>query len=199
MKVPRIIVRDQAHDFGLQLFQASEAAPRQVSLQVLPHSLGRVQFRDVRLLEQQNDILWDAQLLLRMTPAVVQQQHVERVGPRLRELVQKHLELSRVELRHPQEIAITPGRRNRAVQMEVAEALLELADGLRATRRDAAAPNRVQPQAALVVGPDLSIQLSQNGTVPRGSTGLRLTRLNLFKPSTNLWLVLLMEMADKIM
>lgn len=89
-----------------------------------------------------------------MRPTIVDQQHIERVGVRLREVVQEPLKMRRVQRGQPQEIRVPGARCNRAVQVKVAVGVLIGADGLRAAGGNTPPPDRVQAQAAFVHGPD---------------------------------------------
>ncbi len=154
MKCGGIVGMHELDDAGLQIGKRSEASPGQLLLQILPHPLDRINLRRVRWLEQQDDILRNTQPLGRMTPRVIEQQHVERVRPRPRKLIEQAVDVVLIELGQAEQAAVTTSGRDGAIQGDVLAAVVGAANRLHAARRTTPPSDGLYPEATRSAGPD---------------------------------------------
>jgi hypothetical protein len=100
-----------------------------------------------------------------MSAALVQEQDVEAVRIRLRERVDKDLEIVGVEVGQFQKEALATGGRHCAIDVEPFKDVLDRADGLYATRSQPTATNSEQAKATLILTKD------PDGPRARGGNG----------------------------
>lgn len=89
-----------------------------------------------------------------MDTTVVQQQDIEAVRIRLRECVNKDLEIVGIQVRQFQKEALTTGRGHRTIHVEPLEDVLDRAYGLYTTRSQPAATDGQEAKAALILTED---------------------------------------------
>ncbi len=154
MKRRGIIRVDQINDAVLQRAKRIKRLPGQILFEVLPHPFDRIDLRRVRRLKQENDILGDAQVLGRMTARIVEEDDVDARCLCLRKRVQKELHMLGIQLREPNEEAISTGGGDEAIQVEVLEPVLIAPDGFDAPGRNPPPPDRLQAEATLISRPN---------------------------------------------
>ena len=89
-----------------------------------------------------------------MDTTVVQQQDIQAVRIRLRECVNKDLEIVGIQVRQFQKEALTTARGHRAIHVEPLEDVLDGAYRLYATRSQPAATDGEEAKAALILAED---------------------------------------------
>lgn len=91
---------DDVNDQGLECGQIRKACPGSCIVERLLDPLGWVDLRRAGRLEAQDHLRRARQVVGGMTATVLHQQHLARVGPCSRELVQKELEQHAVQRGH---------------------------------------------------------------------------------------------------
>ena len=131
--------------------QRHEVEPGQRILEVPPDSLNGVELWTIRRQEHQAHVRGEDQALGSMCPAIIEEQEVETRGESRCERVNEELKHLRIQIRPFQEEPLAGYRLHGAIDVEPFEDVLHGADRLYAPRREAAAADRQEAEAAVVL------------------------------------------------
>lgn len=107
--------------------------PGQVIFEITPETLNGIKFWTIGRQKDQAYVVWNAQVLGRMTATVIQHHQIERIGIGTRKGIDEDLEVDAIELRQFQQEVFPARWRNRTIEIEVLEIVLGDANGVNTT------------------------------------------------------------------
>ncbi len=178
LKGSGVVAVETSSDLILECEEVIEAGPGEAVFESEPDPLARIEFRGIGRLKDEGEIGRQVQVGGVMGASVVEDEHVEGVRAGGGKIIEKGLELLRIEGQACLKIAVAGAWGHDAIDIEVVEVMLVATDGLDPAQRDTATADGVQAKAALIHGPQFE---GQGGSLSLTRQGFELLRQRLLE------------------
>ena len=147
----RLIPPEESSDGVLLRLQIGKVEPRQIILAVAPDSLKGVALGALRGQEYEVHVVRQGEPLGRMCPTMVQEEDIQAVSKGLGEGLDEELAPVRIARRQFQNAALARGGFHGAIDRDPCEDVLDRANGLHPTSREAPPADGQEAEAAFVL------------------------------------------------